>query len=82
VHYDSIETAIDAIRKGGFVVVADDVSRENEGDLIIAAEKITPEQMAFLVRHSSGVVCVSLPEERVEDPNRRATGSGSSIACL
>lgn len=64
--YDSIETALEAIRSGGFVVVADDASRENEGDLIIAAEKITPERMAFLVRHSSGVVCVSLPEERVD----------------
>jgi len=64
--YDTIETALEAIRNGGFVVVADDASRENEGDLIIAAEKITPEHMAFLVRHSSGVVCVSLPGERVE----------------
>jgi len=64
--YDTIETALEAIRNGGFVVVADDAGRENEGDLIIAAEKITPEQMAFLVRHSSGVVCVSLPGERVE----------------
>ncbi|BBL73004.1 bifunctional 3,4-dihydroxy-2-butanone-4-phosphate synthase/GTP cyclohydrolase II [Methylomagnum ishizawai] len=68
-HYDSIETAIEAIRAGGFVVVADDAARENEGDLIIAAEKITPERMAFLVRHSSGVVCVSLPEERVDALN-------------
>jgi len=64
--YDTIETAIQAIANGSFVVVADDAGRENEGDLIIAAEKITPELMAFLVRHSSGVVCVSLPEERVD----------------
>jgi len=64
--FDTIETALTAIRNGGFVVVADDAGRENEGDLIIAAEKITPEKMAFLVRHSSGVVCVSLTEERID----------------
>lgn len=67
--YDSIETALAVIRQGGFVVVADDAGRENEGDLIIAAEKITPEQMAFMVRHTSGVVCVSLPGERLDALN-------------
>ncbi|CAI8839199.1 MULTISPECIES: bifunctional 3,4-dihydroxy-2-butanone-4-phosphate synthase/GTP cyclohydrolase II [Methylococcus] len=64
--YDTIETALTAIRNGGFVVVADDASRENEGDLILAAEKMTPERMAFLVRHTSGLVCVGLAPERVE----------------
>jgi 3,4-dihydroxy 2-butanone 4-phosphate synthase/GTP cyclohydrolase II len=64
--YDSIEIALKAIRNGDFVVVADDAGRENEGDLIIAAEKITPERMAFLIRHTSGVVCVSLPGERID----------------
>ena len=63
---DAIEIALKAIRNGDFVVVADDAGRENEGDLIIAAEKITPERMAFLIRHSSGVVCVSLPGERID----------------
>jgi 3,4-dihydroxy 2-butanone 4-phosphate synthase/GTP cyclohydrolase II len=64
--YDPIEIALKAIRNGDFVVVADDAGRENEGDLIIAAEKITPERMAFLIRHTSGVVCVSLPGERID----------------
>ncbi len=64
--FDSIGTALTAIRNGGFVVVADDAGRENEGDLIMAAEKITPEKMAFLVRYSSGVVCVSLTGERID----------------
>ena len=62
----TIEIALAAIRSGDFVVVADDEGRENEGDLIIAAEKITPERMAFLVRHSSGVVCAALPGERLD----------------
>ncbi|QWF72352.1 bifunctional 3,4-dihydroxy-2-butanone-4-phosphate synthase/GTP cyclohydrolase II [Methylomonas paludis] len=63
---NSVESAILAIRNGDFVVVADDAQRENEGDLIIAAEKMTPEKMAFLVRYSSGVVCVSLPAARID----------------
>ncbi|WP_193394305.1 3,4-dihydroxy-2-butanone-4-phosphate synthase, partial [Aquitalea magnusonii] len=64
--FDSVEQAIAAIAAGGFAVVVDDTDRENEGDLIIAAEKITPQQMAFLVRYSSGVVCVALTGERLD----------------
>ena len=65
--FSQIEDAIAAIAAGRFVVVVDDESRENEGDLIIAADKISPEAMAFLVRHSSGVVCVALPGERLDE---------------
>src|SRR5262245_61006467 len=50
---DSVEEAIAAIARGEMVVVVDDDDRENEGDLIAAAAKITPEQMAFMVRHTS-----------------------------
>lgn len=64
--FDSVETAIAAIARGEFVVVVDDTDRENEGDLIIAADAITPAQMAFLVRHSSGLVCVALPGEHLD----------------
>jgi 3,4-dihydroxy 2-butanone 4-phosphate synthase/GTP cyclohydrolase II len=64
--FDSVEQAIAAIAAGGFAVVVDDTDRENEGDLIIAAEKITAQQMAFLVRYSSGVVCVALTGERLD----------------
>lgn len=63
--HKNIEQALSALRRGDFVVVADDVGRENEGDLIIAAERLTPEALAFMVRHTSGVVCVALPEERL-----------------
>lgn len=49
---------------GEFVVVLDDPTRENEADLIIAAESVTPEQMAFMVRHSSGLICAPLPPAR------------------
>jgi len=64
--YDSIETAIEAIRSGSIVVVADDASSENAGYLVIGAEKITPKAVAFLVRHTRGVVCAALPGERLD----------------
>ncbi len=51
---------------GAFVVVMDDEDRENEGDLICAADKMTTEGMAFMVRHTSGVVCVALEDARAD----------------
>ena len=60
---DSVEEAIRAIALGEMVVVVDDDDRENEGDLIGAAAKITPEQMAFMVRHTSGIVCTPITAE-------------------
>jgi 3,4-dihydroxy-2-butanone 4-phosphate synthase len=63
---DSIETAIDAIAAGRMVVVVDDENRENEGDLIMAAQAATEADLAFMVRFTSGVLCVSLPGERLD----------------
>ena len=60
---DLVEDAIRAIAAGEMVVVVDDDDRENEGDLIAAASKITPEQMAFMVRHTSGIVCTPITAE-------------------
>ena len=60
---DSVEEAIRAIALGEMVVVVDDDDRENEGDLIGAAAKITAEQMAFMVRHTSGIVCTPITAE-------------------
>ncbi|KAI0096710.1 DHBP synthase RibB-like alpha/beta domain-containing protein [Nemania sp. FL0031] len=64
--FDSIPDTIAAFRNGEFIVVMDDPGRENEGDLIIAAQDITTEQMAFMVRHSSGYVCAPIPAARTE----------------
>lgn len=61
---DTIEKAIEDIREGKFVIVVDDEDRENEGDFIIAAEKITPEKVNFMLQHGRGVLCVPLPEAR------------------
>lgn len=60
---DLVEDAVKAIAAGEMVVVVDDDDRENEGDLIAAAAKITPEQMAFMVRHTSGIVCTPITAE-------------------
>ncbi len=68
---DSIERALADIAAGKAVVVVDDVERENEGDLVFAAAKATPELMAFTIRHSSGVICVPMPAamlDRLEIP--------------
>ena len=61
---DTIEKAIEDIREGKFVIVVDDEDRENEGDFIIAAEKITPEKVNFMLQHGRGVLCVPLLETR------------------
>jgi len=62
-----VEAALSAIAAGKFVVVADNAERENEGDLILAAEKATSAALAFLVRHTGGVVCVALPGQRLRE---------------
>ncbi|RFC64431.1 3,4-dihydroxy-2-butanone-4-phosphate synthase [Fulvimarina endophytica] len=66
---DRVEDAIEAIRNGELVVVVDDADRENEGDLIMAASKATPETMAFMIRHTSGIICVPMTGERAEELN-------------
>ncbi len=58
---DPIEAAIADIAAGKPVVVVDDEDRENEGDIIMAAAKATPEWIAFTIRHTSGILCVPLP---------------------
>jgi len=66
VRLDSIERAIEDIAAGKAVVVVDDEDRENEGDIIFAASKATPELMAFTIRHSSGVICVPMPADMLD----------------
>ncbi len=64
---DSIEEAIEDFRQGKFVVVVDDEDRENEGDLIVAAEKITPEQVNFMLKNARGVLCVPITISRCHE---------------
>jgi len=66
VRLDPVEEAIADIAAGKAVVVVDDEDRENEGDIIFAASKATPELMAFTIRHSSGVICVPMPADMLD----------------
>ncbi|MBV9214164.1 MAG: 3,4-dihydroxy-2-butanone-4-phosphate synthase, partial [Actinobacteria bacterium] len=62
----SIEEGIRAVAAGEFVIVADDEDRENEGDLILAAERATPEKLAFMIRHTSGIICQPMTGEQLD----------------
>ncbi len=77
---DSIEEALKAFAQGDFVIVVDDEDRENEGDFIIAAEKITPEKVNFMVKHGRGVLCAPITMERCEELELdRMVGNNTSI---
>ncbi|MGH9025773.1 MAG: 3,4-dihydroxy-2-butanone-4-phosphate synthase, partial [Acidimicrobiia bacterium] len=65
--FTKIENAISAIGRGEIVIVVDDADRENEGDLIIAAEKMTPQAMGFMVRHTSGVICMPMMGHHLDE---------------
>jgi 3,4-dihydroxy 2-butanone 4-phosphate synthase/GTP cyclohydrolase II len=63
----TIERGIEAFARGEFVLVVDNENRENEGDLIVAAEKVTADQIAFMVRHTSGLICLPMTGARLDD---------------
>ena len=65
--FSSVEEALDDVRQGKFVVVVDDPDRENEGDLVIAAQFATPEAINFMATHARGLICLSLTEERADE---------------
>jgi len=65
--FDSMESALESFAQGNFLVVMDDENRENEGDLIIAASHCSTEKMAWMIKHTSGYVCVALPGERLDE---------------
>jgi 3,4-dihydroxy 2-butanone 4-phosphate synthase/GTP cyclohydrolase II len=64
---DKIEDAVDAIRRGEMAVVVDDERRENEGDLVMASQFVTPEKVAFFLAHTSGLICAPLTPERLDE---------------
>ncbi len=76
--FDPIEEAIEAIRRGEMVIVVDDEDRENEGDLVMAAEKVTPEAINFMARYGRGLICVPLTEERADELGLRPMVSGTT----
>src|SRR6201981_2143124 len=64
--FTDVPTAIEEIRAGRMIVVVDDEDRENEGDLTVAAEKVTPEAINFMAKYGRGLVCLAMTEERLE----------------
>ena len=63
----SIDDSLQDIREGKMVIIVDDEDRENEGDVMIAAEKVTPEAINFMARYACGLICLSLTEKRVRE---------------
>lgn len=67
IKFNRIEEAIEAVQNGKMVIVVDDKDRENEGDLVLAAEKVTPELINFMISYGRGLVCVPMTEERLNE---------------
>ncbi len=67
IHLDTIEEAIEDIRQGKIIIVVDDEDRENEGDMVCAAEKITPEMVNFMIKEARGLMCAPLTEDRCHE---------------
>ncbi|MCH8209244.1 MAG: 3,4-dihydroxy-2-butanone-4-phosphate synthase, partial [Nitrospinae bacterium] len=65
--FSPIEDAIENVKKGKFIVIVDDEDRENEGDLMIAAEKVTPAAINFMAKHGRGLICLTLTAQRTEE---------------
>jgi len=65
--FASIEEAIEEIRHGRMLLVTDDEDRENEGDLLMAADKVTPEAVNFMAKHGRGLICVPMTGERLDE---------------
>ncbi len=67
--FNTVEEAIDAVRKGEMIIVTDDPGRENEGDLLMAAEKVTPQAINFMAKHGRGLICLPATAERLAELN-------------
>src|SRR5215467_12450533 len=63
----TVPEAVEDIKQGKFVIVVDDEDRENEGDLVVAAEKVTPDHISFMTRHGSGLVCMPVQARRLDE---------------
>ena len=85
---ERVKRAVEAIREGRMVILTDDEDRENEGDLVLAAEKVTPEAINFMAKHARGLICLTLTEERCEElrlpmmveKNRASLGTAFTVS--
>ncbi len=78
--FTTVEEAAAEFRRGRFVVIVDDEDRENEGDLAIAAEAVTPDAINFMATHGRGLICVALTEERCDELAAPADGGAQHVA--
>src|SRR5712672_3758108 len=69
IEFTTIEEAIAEIQEGRMVIIVDDEDRENEGDLMVAAEKVTPEVINFMATHGRGLICLAMTGQRLDDLN-------------
>src|SRR2546423_2141961 len=67
--FATIEEAIVEIQEGRLIIIVDDEDRENEGDLMVAAEKVTPEAINFMAKHGHGLICLSMTGQRLDELN-------------
>ncbi|GAB2750957.1 3,4-dihydroxy-2-butanone-4-phosphate synthase [Sinomonas soli] len=89
IRLEPVQAALDALRAGRPVLVVDDEDRENEGDIVFAAQHATPALMGWTIRHSSGVICVPLPAETADrlalppmvEDNQDAKGTAYTVSC-
>jgi len=79
--FADIETAVSELRAGRMIVVVDDEDRENEGDLIMAAEKVTPVAINFMVTHGRGLICLAITGERADDLELTPMAPHNTSAC-
>ncbi len=75
----SIDTAIQTIRDGGFVIVVDSENRENEGDVVLAAAQVTPEKINFMITHARGLICVPMLGSRLDELKLPLMTNGQAI---
>ena len=78
----SVEEAIEEIRRGRFIIIVDDEDRENEGDLAMAAESVTPEAVSFMARYGRGLICMPMTGERLDArrvPRPRPSSRGPGV---
>src|SRR5438093_8624276 len=75
IQFDAIDDVLEDIRQGRMIIVTDDADRENEGDLVMAAEKVTPDAVNFMAKHGRGLICVPTMEARL-----KALGIGRMVA--
>src|SRR2546430_2691262 len=67
--FATIEQALEDIQEGRLIIIVDDEDRENEGDLMVAAEKVTPEAINFMAKHGRGLICLSMTGQRLDELN-------------